>query len=587
MSANASITYLASTTLSLIQSNCPTGYSRSTPDLCTACATTSTPALRFIQPLAAFLGGIFCVALVFTCIAHCFRKRGLSTVTLSSSAASAVRALMWAWVHAQPVASAFFVVRQFAPHALLGGFTGVTALQFAGISSPRACSNAPPFLDVWVGVTASSISAIAFALGLSLHGSIHPSLEPFTDALIGLGAFVVTVGHGALVNTFASALVCTESAPVPVSTYITLAGIDGSALTSIGLSPSSLASLKNFASQGIASPLLSQAVSVSVLASDTGVACGELGRSASTAAAVCIALVGAGIPLLSFFAHFRVHGVLPSANRRVSESGPTLKMFAFAFEDSSMEPSAGWLWPLQQATVAVSAAAVSLCTYATADETTWWFALSGAGLAVFVAAVLLVIYQPYRGRYAWRVRADMALLFLALCTLSAAAVLRVNRLGLLGAPDVDATQSAICIALLATAGAVALGVSVGFAHEFFTEAHEEWTATIKGTTTLAAMQTNNVGATAVSGVAAIALASSQPAAPVTSQTLAPNGNDQVFDIVSPLASASARFSAASRSSRLIAPDAARSPPQAPYAALPRPPWERAHTNSATTLSTPP
>lgn len=496
---------------------------------------------------------------------------------------SAVRAIVWVFVHAQPVASAFFIARQFAPRSMLGGFNGVTALQFSGISLPRACSNAPPFLDVWVGVTASSICAVAFLIGFSLHGSIHPSLEPFADALISLGSFVVTVGFGALVNTFASALVCTESAPVPVSMYITLAGIDGSALSAIGLSASSLASLKNFASQGIAAPLLSQTVSVSVLASDAGVACGELGRTASIAAAVCVALVGAGIPLLSFYAHFRVHGLSLSADRRLSTTSPTLKMVAFAFEDSSMEPSVGWLWPLQQAAVAVTAAAVSLCTYATADETTWWFALSGAGVAVFTVALLLLIFQPYRGRFAWRVRADVSLLFLALCTLGAAAVLRLNRIGLLGAPDVDATQSAICTALLATAGAVALAISVGFAREFYAEAHEEWVAlsTVKAVTSPA------VTSPAAKGSSGGGSSSVAAVPPVSSQAPAPSDSEQVVNVVSPLATA--RFSAASRSSLIIASDAAASPSQVTHAhvhhALPRPPWERAQANS-TNISTP-
>lgn len=448
---------------------------------CGACAVVEEGGFALV---AARASGFFLLACVgvwssfVTAMRLAVPKKGESAAPIPYAAA--LGAMAWAWAHASPLVSSFliarrlFVEREGAGGAglLSGMFSIIEAMQWSNsaVASPAACfkasASAPAFTGSWVALATGLFFYLI--LGVTLFawhkGILTDPAGAIASRAVGLA---LCVGHAAMTNAFARTAACTQAAALPVSVYVRLRGADGSALGALGLGKDALGALIATLSPSPPPALdavntarwasvLASTVSVSTLVTDPGAVCYEGDHTAASyGAAVGLAVIGAGLPLLGAFAWWRVSKLSAAA-------APLALSLARALGDTSMQTQHAWLWHAAQAASAVLAAPVALATArATTDERIG--SLSGGTAAVCLVALLCFRFTPYAGGSAsWRTRFDFGVYSLSVAALISALVFTG---GLEDVGKQAADRFGVSIALLVSAALLALGAIAGTALE--------------------------------------------------------------------------------------------------------------------------
>jgi hypothetical protein len=433
---------------------CARGYFASQGS-CAACPTLDAYS-AYILP-AQFLLGLLALGAVLLVLARraLSKLRGGRAPPLfgeSGSATAVAALLLWAWGAAQTLSALFSqtVADGSVPRSLVAVFAAFSALQFQGVTVAPACtSSGDPFSPLWSSAAAALGAAALAALCVlvllagaraAATAAAPPLALRAAHSLLSLCVAFFGVGYGALVGNAVNALACNAPASLSLADYVGLGG-DGTAVTAaLGARAPNMTVLRAaaddavYAQQAGLTRLLSTPLSVSLLAADPNVVCGE--RAHARARPIAVALLcflAGGLPLF-LLAALLCAGRLKGLRRRArwsagKKSGapdrhPTVAgLFVGALRKKELLPRAQWL-------VAHGWLLTALCTGATSYVGTapsfgayLAYQLSMAS-ALLASALLLWRVQPNVERARWQNTVQVALFTLAGITAGANAALR-------------------------------------------------------------------------------------------------------------------------------------------------------------------
>jgi hypothetical protein len=242
----------------------------------------------------------------------CWREGSLTAVAIF---------LVWVWGATQTLSAIFSqtLADGSVPSALVDAFSGVSALQFRGITQPPACTpDSDPFLALrtaaGVGfgvVVVGAVCVLSLALGRRAAATVPPPLLVLTTRSVLLSCVVILhVAYGALASVAVDALACKSQVSLPVRMYTETLG-DGTAITAAfggALNMTILrAAAKNpiLAQRAGLTDVLSATVNVRLLAADSSIVCGEGPHTAALPVAYALfVLLAGGLPALILCALF-------------------------------------------------------------------------------------------------------------------------------------------------------------------------------------------------------------------------------------------------------------------------------------------